>query len=90
MGDPIAQQAKFDAIPPINATDSIKIPVFIAHGEDDRRVDSSQSHRLAGLLSARGIPTEALFVSNEGHGFGKFSNRVELYERIESFLKKYL
>ena len=90
LGDPKAQQSRFDAMSPINATGNIKIPVFIAHGEDDRRVDSSQSHRLASLLSARGIPTETMFVSNEGHGFGKLSNRVELYERIESFLKKYL
>ncbi|HUG09635.1 MAG TPA: S9 family peptidase [Opitutaceae bacterium] len=90
LGDPKHAQEKFDAMSPINSAGTIKVPVFIAHGEADRVATASQSHRLARALAESGVPHETLFVDDEGHGFASMKNRVELYKRIESFLKKNL
>jgi dipeptidyl aminopeptidase/acylaminoacyl peptidase len=73
---------------PLSAADRIRIPVFIAHGGDDRVADSSQSRRLAKILKKAGTPHETMFEGEEGHGFYTLKNRIELYQRIEAFLKK--
>jgi dipeptidyl aminopeptidase/acylaminoacyl peptidase len=75
---------------PLHSAAQIKIPVFIAHGGADLNADPSQSHRLAKALTKAGVPCETMFESDEGHGFYTLKNRVELYRRIESFLKKHL
>lgn len=90
LGDPKVQQQKFEAMSPLQSAEQIKIPVFIAHGGDDRVAYSSQSHRLARILKKSGTPHETMFEIEEGHGFYTLKNRVELYQRIEAFLKKNL
>jgi dipeptidyl aminopeptidase/acylaminoacyl peptidase len=90
LGDPKQAREKFDAMSPINSAGAIKVPVFVAHGEADRVATASQSHRLVKALAQSGVPHETLFVDDEGHGFTTMKNRVELYQRIESFLKKNL
>jgi dipeptidyl aminopeptidase/acylaminoacyl peptidase len=90
LGDPRKERAKFEAMSPFASVGQIRIPVFVAHGEADPIADSSQSHRLVKALAKNGIPYETLFQRDEGHGFYSLKNRVELYERIELFLKKNL
>lgn len=90
IGDPRTQEEKFEAMSPIHFAAEIKIPVFIAHGEEDRVADTGQSRRLARSLEKAGVPHETLFLRDEGHGFAAMKNRVELYGRIEAFLKKNL
>lgn len=90
LGDPQQHAEKFESISPLRATTPIKIPVFVAHGEVDPVADASQSHRLVRSLQANGSPYETMFVPGEAHGFAALTNRVELYTRIESFLKKHL
>jgi len=90
LGDPKAQQARFEEISPFNAIDKITIPIFVAHGRKDRVVSAAQSDRLVSALKKRNVPHETMFVSNESHGFGNLDNRVELYTRIEAFLARHL
>ena len=90
LGDPKVQHEKFEAMSPLQSADRIKIPVFIAHGGEDRVADSSQSHRLAKILKKSGTPHETMFKGAEGHSFYTLKNRIELYQRIEEFLKKNL
>jgi dipeptidyl aminopeptidase/acylaminoacyl peptidase len=70
----------------LDHTDQIKVPVFIAHGNDDHTVDVEQSAELARALKKRGIPHETFFRDLEGHGFFKYKDRVDYYHRVEAFL----
>lgn len=90
LGDPAKQAEKFEAMSPVRSVDKIHIPIFVAHGGDDRTVDSSQSTRLVKALKQAGVPCETMFEKWEGHGFYTLKNRVELYTRIEAFLRKNL
>lgn len=45
-------------------------PHFLVHAEDDDVVPAANSVRLHAALKARGIPVEAHYFANGGHGFG--------------------
>jgi pimeloyl-ACP methyl ester carboxylesterase len=71
---------------PINRLDSLKAPVFIIHGEDDKRCPLSQAKALKAALSKQKHPFEYWTVPEEGHGFFKESNVTAFYQRTAAFL----
>jgi acetyl esterase/lipase len=90
LGDPGKQPEKFDAISPGRHVDRIRVPVFVAHGGDDPRVEIGQARRLISELEKNHVPHESLLVGEEGHGMRHLENEVELFTRIEAFLAKNL
>lgn len=90
LGDPKAQREKFEAMSPYLHAKDIRIPVFVAHGEEDTNADTGQSRRLVKAFKKAGVSHETMFVEEEGHGFSALKHRVELFTRIEAFLKKNL
>lgn len=90
LGDPAKQAEKFAAISPLRRIDQVKVPVFVSHGKEDPVVGVNESKRLISELKKYNVTHEVLLVSEEGHGMGRLKNRLELYERIEAFLAKYL
>lgn len=81
--------AKVEAFSPLNQVDDIKIPVFIAAGRQDIRVDISQSVRLERALKARGIPHETYFEGDSGHGFAAAEAQQAYLEAVDKFLTEY-
>jgi dipeptidyl aminopeptidase/acylaminoacyl peptidase len=73
---------------PLYNVEKIHAPVFLAHGEDDWIVPLSDSVRLRNALETAHKEVEFLSKPDEGHGFLKEGNNIELYERIEKFLQK--
>jgi len=45
---------------------------------------------LRSAMEKHGKPYEWLMKENEGHGFRKEENRIELYQQIDAFLAKHL
>lgn len=90
LGDPAKDREKFESMSPLRAVAGIKIPVFVAHGTEDTNADTDQSRHLVKALKNARVPHEAMFIPDEAHGFAELRHRVELYTRIESFLKKNL
>ena len=76
-----------DISPVFNAS-KIKRPVFMYAGIDDIRVPLGQISRMKRELEATGNPVKGYVLKeDEGHGFGKLENRVDLYNQILAFLK---
>jgi dipeptidyl aminopeptidase/acylaminoacyl peptidase len=74
-------------ISPVNLADKIKQPVMIYHGADDIRVPIAQGNVMIRALERTGNPPKVVVVkSEEGHGFGRVENNVELYTRMIDFL----
>jgi dipeptidyl aminopeptidase/acylaminoacyl peptidase len=69
--------------------DRIKVPIFIAHGKDDRRVPFANAEKLRVALEKAGKPYEWLAKESEGHGFTQDANRYEFYLRLAQFLEKH-
>lgn len=77
-------------VSPIYHLDRFNIPVFIVHGEDDKRVPIKNATDLRAALDRAGKPYEWMVKPKEGHGFYSEANREELYQRMEAFLGKYI
>ena len=88
LGDPKAQREKFEAMSPYLHAKDIRIPVLVIHGKEDTNADTGQSRRLVKALKKAGVSHEAMFIADEGHGFASLQHRVELFTRVEAFLKK--
>lgn len=70
--------------------DKIKAAVFLVHGAKDERVPIEQAQFLMRQLDKRGYPYELMIKEKEGHGFYKEEHRLELYERMLTFLEKHI
>ena len=89
IGDP-DDEAFMKRISPLSHVEKIQVPVFIVHGKRDPRVDIRHAEKLRDRLDDLGKPYEWLVKNKEGHGFSKEENRIELYEKMDAFLKKHL
>lgn len=75
---------------PVNNINRLKAPVLIAHGEQDERVPVEHAEALKDKLDEAGKPYEWFVRSTETHGFFNEQNRTEYYEKVTSFLGKFL
>jgi dipeptidyl aminopeptidase/acylaminoacyl peptidase len=92
IGDP-ADKELMNRMSPLAHVDKIKAPLMIVQGAKDPRVVKQHATDLRDALEDRGITLnddEWIMKKNEGHGFRKEENRIELYEKMEKFLAKHL
>ncbi|MCO7227233.1 S9 family peptidase [Pleionea sp. CnH1-48] len=92
IGDPEDKEL-MARMSPLAHVDKIKAPLMIVHGAKDPRVVKQHATDLRDALEDRKIELsddEWIMKFDEGHGFRKEENRVELYEKIEKFLAKHL
>jgi acylaminoacyl-peptidase len=75
---------------PVNFTDNIEVPIFLAHGGEDARAPIKQANQLREALDESGVEYEWLYKRNEGHGFFKKENRVEFYDAVLAFLERHI
>jgi dipeptidyl aminopeptidase/acylaminoacyl peptidase len=90
VGNPKKDAETLEAISPVHQAGRIKAPVLIIHGRDDPAVPFTQAKLLVQALEKAGRPHELMSKYNEQHGLRDFSNRVEMYRRVEAFLQKHL
>ncbi len=90
VGDPVKDSLMLAEVSPALHADKIKVPLFIAQGANDPRVNKEESDQMVQALKDRGIDVEYLVKENEGHGFRNEENRFEFYEAMEKFLKKHI
>jgi dipeptidyl aminopeptidase/acylaminoacyl peptidase len=89
IGDP-EDTKLMKSMSPIDHVENIKAPLFIIHGLKDIRVVIEHANLLKDRLDDLDKPYEWLVKKNEGHGFRKVENRIEMYEKLEVFLEKNL
>ncbi|MEM7708915.1 MAG: S9 family peptidase [Pseudomonadota bacterium] len=90
VGDPEKDAEMLAEASPINHVDKIKAPIFIVHGRKDPRVKYEHATRLRKEMEKHDKPYEWMVKDNEGHGFSKEENRIELYTAMEKFFKKHI
>jgi len=92
IGDPDDKEL-MNRMSPLAHVDKIKAPLMIIQGAKDPRVVKQHATDLRDALEKRGIKLtddEWIMKQNEGHGFRKEENRIELYEKMDKFLAKHL
>lgn len=72
---------------PVNLADRIKQPVFIYAGAEDIRTPLEQTTAMVRALERAGNPPKKVLIkAEEGHGFGKVENNVDLFQEMLKFL----
>ena len=70
--------------------ENIKIPLFIAQGANDPRVNKAESDQIVEAVKKNGQDVIYMVKENEGHGFANEENRFDFYRQLEEFFRKYL
>jgi len=78
-------------IAPVNLADKIKQPIMFYAGTDDIRTPLEQTSKMIRALERAGnAPKTVVIKAEEGHGFGKLENNIELYTKMVDFLDTYI
>jgi dipeptidyl aminopeptidase/acylaminoacyl peptidase len=86
VGDPEKDADYFRNTSPVFHTDKIKVPVLIAQGTKDPRVNVNETNQFVKELKKRKIPVTYILKEGERHYFKKPENRIEFYQQLEKFL----
>jgi len=90
VGHPERDKVRLAATSPALHADKITVPLFVAQGAKDPRVNKAESDQIVDALKRRGVEVQYLVKDNEGHGFANEENRFEFYEAMEAFLRRHL
>jgi dipeptidyl aminopeptidase/acylaminoacyl peptidase len=91
MAPPSRDPAAYRAGSPVHRLANVEVPLLIAHGELDERVNPKQSEELVQELRRLGGKTfEYLTYPTEAHGFLRVGPQLHFYRRLERFLDWYL
>lgn len=77
-------------VSPVNQIDKIKKPVFVVQGANDPRVNINESDQIVMGLRGKGYDVPYMVKYNEGHGFQREENTMELYKYMLGFFAKNL
>ncbi|MDF2930923.1 MAG: peptidase [Chryseobacterium sp.] len=72
-------------VSPVFQIDKIKKPLFVVQGANDPRVNINESDQIVKALRNKGFEVPYMVKYDEGHGFGKEPNRLELYKYMLGF-----
>jgi dipeptidyl aminopeptidase/acylaminoacyl peptidase len=75
---------------PVNYVEKIKIPLLLAHGEDDERAPYAHAERLREALDKVDKSYEWFVLDKEGHGFYNPENQKAYMKKVVGFLDKHL
>ncbi len=78
------------AVSPALNIEKLNKPLFVVQGANDPRVNIDESDQIVSSLRNRGFDVPYMVKYNEGHGFSREENRIELYETMMGFFKKHL
>ncbi|MFV9483422.1 alpha/beta hydrolase family protein [Christiangramia sp. ASW11-125] len=84
------EQAIMNEISPALHVDKIKRPLFVVQGANDPRVNIDEADQIVESLRARGVEVPYMVKYDEGHGFGKEENRLDLYKAMMGFFAEHL
>ncbi len=90
VGDPVKDSVLLREASPVFHAEKIKVPLFIAQGANDPRVNKAESDQMVEALKARGIEVEYMVKDDEGHGFHNQDNQYDFYGAMEKFFEKHL
>ncbi len=78
------------AVSPALNIEKLNKPLFVVQGANDPRVNINESDQIVSSLRNRGFDVPYMVKYNEGHGFKREENKIELYKAMMGFFKKHL
>mgnify|MGYP001799589208 CR=1 FL=1 len=84
------EKAIMEEVSPVYHIDKIKKPLFVVQGANDPRVNIDESDQIVEALRKKGMEVPYMVKYDEGHGFSKEQNRMDLYEAMMGFFAVHL
>lgn len=75
---------------PLYNAGRIKVPVLLAHGHWDRRVDWDHFVRMKIMLELEGTPVRTIELARTGHGFRTRHDAIEYHKALREFLLQHI
>jgi dienelactone hydrolase len=88
-GRPWEQREKYRKNSPLTYADRVKTPTLVLHSRDDRRCPLPMGVAFHRALKSRGVPTEMVIYSDEGHGIKQPRHREDVLRRVLAWFEKY-
>ncbi len=89
-GDPAKDRAALVKLSAMTYVDRVKAPLLVIQGVNDPRVPVGEALLIHQALTDRGVPSELILFSDEGHGASKRSNQVLSIGHTIAFFEKHL
>jgi dipeptidyl aminopeptidase/acylaminoacyl peptidase len=90
VGDVENDEAFNEKISPLFHADNIRVPLIVAQGANDPRVNIREADQIVAAMRAKKLPVTYVVYTDEGHGFARPENRLDFYGRVDEFLAKQL
>ncbi|MGB7393514.1 MAG: S9 family peptidase [Pricia sp.] len=88
--DVAEEKTIMEEVSPVFQIDKIKKPLFVVQGANDPRVNIDESDQIVSALRGKGFDVPYMVKYDEGHGFAKEENSIELYKAMMGFYAKHL
>jgi len=69
---------------------TLMMTLFVIQGANDPRVNINESDQVVKHMRDRNIDVPYMVKYDEGHGFGREENRIELYNTMLGFFAQHL
>lgn len=73
---------------PVTHAASIRVPLLVLQGDQDRVVPPEQARRLVDAVRAAGGHVDAHVYAGEGHGWSRPETVIDVYARTDAFLRR--
>ncbi|MFA8342107.1 MAG: prolyl oligopeptidase family serine peptidase [Rhodothermaceae bacterium] len=90
IGDPYKDKEMLIENSPVHNIKRINAPLFLAYGAQDSKVNIRDIKKIELYLKSKNIPVDTMIKENETHGFKNQENKIELFNRLEKFVKLHL
>jgi dipeptidyl aminopeptidase/acylaminoacyl peptidase len=91
LGDPVADKKMLYEIAPVFHAAKIRKPLLVLQGANDPRVLlKAESADIVAALKKSNVPVEYIVFPDEGHGFTRKKNQIEVYSAVLKFLDAHL
>ncbi|MCR9094044.1 MAG: prolyl oligopeptidase family serine peptidase [bacterium] len=90
VGNPDEDYVEQVEYSPAYNAEKIRIPVLLAHGRWDRRVDWDHLVRMKIALELEGTPVRTIELARTGHGFARSQDRIRYFKALREFLLEHI
>ena len=87
FGEAMKDSAVRKANSPVHVAGNIKVPVFLAHGDQDENVQFDQFLRMRKALNKAGVKNTAMKFKDEDHFLSRQENREAFFVGVDKFLR---
>ncbi|MFY9552584.1 MAG: S9 family peptidase [Thermoanaerobaculia bacterium] len=75
---------------PMEFIKNVKTPTLVLHGERDSEVPTPQGYEFWHALKTRGVPTQLVIYSDEGHAVSRSEHQRDIVTRSAAWFDRYL